>query len=266
MIAIGELNKSWTCFVQSPADNELSIKSREGGRMKYEIKHWKKFMPLDAYPDEVKLAADFAWSMAFSPEGHHRSYRTGGSNHRDPITIFQNTFSGKLAELIVHRCLKALDIEVDGLNFDIYGEGKWDDFDIKANGKLISIKSCSFIGNLLLLEQGDYDQSGVYLPSGKAPDIHILARIKPDAKKIGKNATSDSIVGICKAEKWKVDVAGYATKEQLIQAINNNQIIKKDDLINGKKKMDANNYIIEAGKLIFPFNKITDDLRKEGSH
>lgn len=42
--------------------------------------------------------------------------------------------------------------------------------------------------------------------------------------------------------QWIYDVPRYITGQELIYLINNDYVIYKDDLLNGKTKMDADNY------------------------
>lgn len=85
-------------------------------------------------------------------------------------------------------CLKDYGLEMNEPNLDVYGENVWDSVDIDCNGKHISIKPQRILGQLLLLEKKDWDESGRYIPNIKIPnkvaeyDYHILVRISPSCE------------------------------------------------------------------------------------
>lgn len=225
------------------------------------IKNTKKFNPIKVSPEFVTKASAFAYKMAFSEEGHHRNFRSGGSIKRNPFQIFENVFSGKLSEYLVHYYLtQKMNLKLSEVDTSILGKGEWDSCDFVVEEKKISIKSCAYFGNLLLLEKADYDEQGNYIHNTSAPDIHILVRIKPDSKKIGKNSTIDSIIEIFCKETWFIDIPGFVTKNDLITQITNNNFLPKGTMINGKVPLDADNFYFETKNLISPLSKISDYL------
>ena len=54
---------------------------------------------------------------------------------------------------------------------------------------------------------------------------------------------------IIMAESWTFDIPGYATREDLIQIINENYILPRGSMLNGKTRMDASNYYIQSGDM-----------------
>ena len=74
--------------------------------------------------------------------------------------------------------------EVTYPDLAVYQRGIWDIVDLTINGIDISVKSTKHYGNLLLLETGDWDCNGTYLPNNKNYDYHFLLRIKPDLESI----------------------------------------------------------------------------------
>ncbi|HCO66580.1 MAG TPA: hypothetical protein DIT04_02330 [Dysgonomonas sp.] len=201
----------------------------------------------------------FAYDMCFG-DGHHRGYRTGGQYSRKKGELFCNTFQGKLAEVMVHSVLTTAGITCNEPDFGIYGEGIWDDSDIEANGKKISIKSAAFFSNLLLLETKDWDDTGRYIPNiGKGSteiyDYFVLVRISPDIKKLFRDKRmlfsneipKGTIQDLIHEQSWMYDIAGYINNDVLRDIIREKCILPQNALLNGSTKMDAENYYIQSG-------------------
>lgn len=212
--------------------------------------------------DQLQRALDFAFDMIYGA-GYHRSSRTGGRTIRSKGEKFCNTFQGKLAEIILHDLFLSATIEVKELDFGIYGVGEWDDCDLIANGKRVNIKSASSFSNLLLLETEDWDLKGRYLPDLATHketmfDYFALVRFKPDVKRIMSDACYFNVnTSIAKAvleellfnRKWYYDVGGCIDNACLMKMISLKYIIPKGAYLNGKIKMDASNYYIQAGNM-----------------
>lgn len=204
----------------------------------------------------------FALEMSFGA-GHHRETRTGGSLKRPQGQIFANTFQGKLSEHAVYTELKTKSVSCGKLDFDVYGEGIWDESDLRAGGAKLNIKSAKHFAQLLLLETDDWNASGNYIPNlesegGGVYDCFIFVRIKPSIEKILRNLNiwnKDELTGdqpdqlrsaIIKTNKWEYDITGWITHSDLQELIRRNFIIRRGELLNGKVPMDANNYYIKA--------------------
>ena len=203
----------------------------------------------------------FAYDMCFG-EGHHRRHRTGGVLQRHAGEQFCNTFQGKLAEVVLRNYLISKGYKCDEPDFNVFGEGIWDDTDLIINGKSLSVKSAAFFSNLLLLESRDYDNEGNYLPNlnigaTACYDYYILVRICPDIKGIfrGKRLLySDSIdkqtiESIISSQAWSYDIAGWISHEEFVSIIENRFIIPQRALLNGKIPMDAENYYVQSGDM-----------------
>ena len=65
------------------------------------------------------------------------------------------------------------------------------------------------------------------------------------------NADFESLKGIvCSPDKeWCYDVVGFVTLQELQYVIQNKFILPKGAMLNGKTKMDAENYYIQAGDM-----------------
>lgn len=215
----------------------------------------KDFIP-NLIPDNyLENAFNFAYDMSFG-SGHHRAHRSGGQQNRSKIEIFRNTFQGKLAEIVVFHFFKEKEIIFNDVDYSVTGKGNWDDSDLIFKEIKISVKSAAFFSNLLLLETKDWDDKANYIPNLNAEettknyDYHILVRIKPNTNSlfndsIDKKSLEDEI----KSKQWYYDIPGCCSNNTLKHIIQNNYILPQNSLLNGKVKMDAENYYIQAGDL-----------------
>ena len=199
-----------------------------------EITKRKFFSPYaEITKDGINKARDFANKMSSGQQGEHREYRTGGSHFRSPKEIFINAFQGKLAEVAFYEYFKDKDLQINEPDFETYPKGQWDSFDFLINNKKINVKSTKHYGNLMLLEEGDWNSNAEYIPNistnNHIYDLFVLLRI-------------DSVTN-------KYDIPGFVTRSNLLQIIQNEHIIKKGQLLNGRIPMDANNYHVQAGDL-----------------
>lgn len=203
---------------------------------------------------------DFAYKMTFGNEGQHRNHRSGGSHQRRLGEIFADTFQGKLSEFAIYNTLYK-EFKIDVPDLSVWELGKWDDVDLIADNMRLSVKSTKAFGQLMLLETKDWDSDGNYLPNTdkneSSYDAFILVRMKPYCADILKRIRAyyaDSVEyevlknEICN-EKWNYDIPGFIWNHELKQVISNKMIIHRGDLLNGKTKMDAENFYIQAGDL-----------------
>ena len=224
----------------------------------YYINSHVPFSPLGTLnPDLVETVFDFAYQMTFGQGGEHRAHRTGGTHQRRNGEIFANTFQGKLAEYALFCVLTNSGINVSEPDLGVFGLGEWDSVDLTICDESVSIKSTKSFGNLLLLEEYDWDEQANYLPNGHGYDYTFLIRMNPfceDVMRRNRFLYSDSIneailKQIIMAESWMFDIPGYATREDLIQIINENYILPRGSMLNGKTRMDASNYYIQSGDM-----------------
>jgi len=211
-------------------------------------------------PTTVESTFNFAYDMNFGDGGQHRGHRSGGSHHRKNGEIFANAFQGKLAEFAVYNMLHKGN-KINAPDLDTYGLGEWDNVDITVNDRSVSVKSTKHYGNLLLLETKDWDDEGQYVPNKdkghETYDYFILVRFKPDCEGLLKNqrllyadrCDKPSLEQLILSEKWFYDIAGYISHEDLIAIIKNRHIIPKGSMLNGKTRMDAENYYVQAGDM-----------------
>lgn len=209
----------------------------------------------------IEEVFDFAFSMSFGKEGEHRSYRSGGSHKRKNGEIFANAFQGKLAEFAFYKEAIRYGLLIDKPDLSVWELGKWDDSDFIVKGKNINIKSTKSYGNLLLLETKDWDKRGRYIPNIKKGlavyDYFILIRMNPFCEEILKlnkilyseKIDKEELRKIIIKENWGYDIPGWISHRDLVNIINDDFIIKKDDMLNGITKMDAENYYVQSGDM-----------------
>lgn len=207
--------------------------------------------------DLIDTVFDFAYSMTFGGVGEHRTNRTGGTHKRKNGEIFSNVFQGKLAEFALYSYLKELNIQSIKPDTNPYKLGIWDNTDLEVKNKFISIKSTKSFGNLLLLEENDWDDQGNYLPNLKAYDFIVLIRIKPFLEQILKKnkllysekVDKEFLKKIVFSEVWYFDIPGFITLDDYKYLIKNRFIIKKGANLNQNTVMDASNYYVQSGDL-----------------
>ncbi|WP_281634605.1 hypothetical protein [Flavobacterium luteolum] len=244
--------------------------STENGRNNYHSNSKKTFSGSPLTPADIKKAFDFAYEMCLGT-GHHRAHRSGGQYDRSNSEKFCNTFQGKLAEIVVYNYFKSHSLEANEPDFEIYGERVWDDSDIEIKGKKINVKSAAFFSNLELLETRDWNTNGEYIPNlatekTSTYDYFILTRIKPDLKSVfrennlfnGNTFDKAKIEAIVMGQVFTADIPGYITHADLISVIANKDILPQNSYLNGKVRMDAENYYIQCGDMRNTPNLITE--------
>lgn len=212
-------------------------------------------------PDKLARVCSFAYDMCFG-DGHHRNHRTGGQVRRRGGEMFCNTFQGKLAEVVLRDYLNRCGLNCGEPDFDVYGEGIWDDSDLIVNSKSLSVKSAAFFSNLLLLEAHDYDINGNYLPNlvigaTACYDYYVLVRLKPDIKGLFRQnrwmysdqVPRENIARVLNSQIWSFDIPGWINHQEFVSVIRNRQIIPQNALLNGKIPMDAENFYIQSGDM-----------------
>jgi|SRR5690554_726313 len=230
----------------------------------YNINHSVPFEGVACDQNDINKVFDFAYNMTFGTRGEHRKYRSGGSIKRRNGELFANTFQGKLAEFFFYAYCKK-----NGLNLPIpdtkeYGLGSWDEADFIINNKTISIKSMSFFSNLLLLEEKDWNKTGSYIPNDCIYDFHVIVRVSPDIKKIlrdqrffySDDVDKDKLYSCIQSKNFKCDMPGFINNEDLKAIIQNEFLLPKNGMLNGRIPMDASNYYCQAGD----FRKIDELL------
>jgi len=225
------------------------------------ITHKKDFTAPGTFkPETIKKVFDFAFDMTFGEKGEHRKYRTGGTIKRKNGEVFANTFQGKLAECAACNLFYKIDSSVFP-DFSIAKLGTWDSVDVVVNKKKIAVKSTKSFGNLLLLEQHDWDSNGIYIPNREdragTYDYFLLIRIKPFCEDIMRKQRWLYLDAINRAAlwsevgkyTWSYDYAGYIALDDFQCIIRENFVIQKGTLLNGATRIDADNYYVQAGDM-----------------
>lgn len=234
----------------------------------YFIQYKRRFlMYASMLEDDLNECFDFAYNMSYGGLGHHRNHRTGGTEQRTKGQIFINTFQGKMGEFALYRFLQNKNIDVDRPDVDTYDEGIWDTFDLDCQEKHISVKSTKSYGNLLLLETGDWNDNGEYIPNLRNEgtttyQYTVLVRFEPDGEKImatnhlllqNDNSIPNNIREILiekvRNNDWKYDFPGFIYYSELVKMIRERKIIPRGVQLNGSTEMDAENYYFQAGNM-----------------
>lgn len=214
--------------------------------------------------NSIEESFDFAYKMAES-QGHRES-RSGGTHQRKKMEIFVNAFCGKLSEFAVYEFFIAHSFSVDKPDIGIYKRGIWDTDDIIfRDSKGIpaikaTIKSTKKFGNLLLLETKDWDRDARYLPNDKLYNLFFLVRtdvdLETELKRKRSYYTNNLDFNMLTEEKEKIklkgcqfDIPGYLFRSDVQIVIRSSQVIKRGQYINGKTKMDADNYYVQSGNM-----------------
>lgn len=209
-------------------------------------------------PSTIETVTKFAFDMTYGSRGQHRDHRSGGTAKRSSAQILSDTFQGKLSEFALANVLYKLDgfIPPDTSTYEL---GEWESADFQIGENLFSVKSTKYFGNLLLLEKGDWDPEGRYLPTGEAPKTYshiVLVRIAPDIEELirprsssSSSSTYETLLQMALSHTWDYEITGYVTSEDLREIIRLGHEIPKGSLLNGKVLMDASNYYVQAADL-----------------
>lgn len=211
--------------------------------------------------DDIENCFSFAYDMTFGNRGEHRNHRTGGQTRRRKGEIFIDTFQGKIAEFAFYKYCKGMGVEVSEPDMSVMGLNQWDGCDFSFGGKQIAIKSTKFFGSLLLLETKDWNDNGEYIPNlgtgHELYDFFVLVKIKPDGASIMKRKRwlysdeikKDDLKAVICQESWQCGISGYITNEELIEIISNDYVLPQNSMLNGKTRMDAENYYVQDGDM-----------------
>jgi hypothetical protein len=230
---------------------------------KYHINARRDFdNPIEITRKYVDKCFNFAYDMSFGAQGKHRNYRSGGQRRRRNGEIFINAFQGKIAEYAVYQFFTSNNINVSEPDLRTFDLGTWDSCDLLINNYRISVKSTKFFGNLLLLETRDWNERGEYIPNlgedSTVYDFFILVRISPDGNRMMKEkkwlycnyVKKEELYKIIVNDRvWEFDIPGFICRKDLIYIIENEFIIPQNAWLNGRTRMDADNYYVQAGDL-----------------
>lgn len=212
--------------------------------------------------NELRECFDYAFRI--SAEDLTRPNRSGGSYYRSPNQIFVNHFLGKLSEYALFRFLQYNGIKVEKPDINIYSRGIWDTEDLIIHGNQseikLTIKSTKSFGNLMLLETKDWNSEAKYLPNNIVYDYFCFVRIDCSLESILKRnrkwyssilesytILEEYVYEAAVKKNISFDFPGWLPREKVKEAIRLNHIIKKNDILNNKTKMDATNYYIQSG-------------------
>lgn len=211
--------------------------------------------------DDFNDTFDFAYDMTFGSEGEHRDHRSGGQIRRKPGEIFADTFQGKLAEFALFNYLKQNISNISPPDLREWQLNKWDSSDFIVGPYNIAVKSTKSFGNLLLLETKDWNEDAQYIPNipfgHENSDFFVCVRIKSDCSQIMRynrmlysyTADKSILYNLLISNDWSCNLSGFITRDELRFIIQNKFILPQNSLLNGKTRMDAENYYVQMGDM-----------------
>ena len=208
----------------------------------------RKFKPIQYVPLEI----DIVKIIHFSYNIKVKNTRSGGTNERKKEGIMYDNFQGKLSELILYHDLPNKD-DFEEIDLELYERGKWDHSDLLSkDGQIhINVKSGLSFHQMLLLTAKDYNKSGGYRHhknSGKIEkELYAFVRLNIDKEKITKmfSKSEDDFTKWFLKEYRIIEYDQFFSDIcQIKNAIQNKHLIYKDQMLNGRTKMDADNYYL----------------------
>ena len=209
-------------------------------------KNFKETNNIDKYSiDSLKWAYDNAYY------GHFKNH--SGNKFKTML----NAFIGKLGEYGVYEFFKSLDYDLDPPEMILRQKGEWDDGDLFVAGQKVQVKTTAFTSNFMLLKKNDWDKQGNYKWGKEGLDPNygafFLCRIMPDPRHVFlKEESIEELIKLCENVSWKYEITGFLTKKDIIQAIEENFIVAKGKMLNGKVKMREDLIYFQAGDLKSP--------------
>jgi hypothetical protein len=224
----------------------------------------RDFVPAAEIGDEyVRLAFDFAHAMSFGGKGVHRCHRTGGREMRRNAQIFCDAFNGKLGEFAVYQYFASKEVPLPMPDIGVYGRNIWDSSDFLYSGRRIGVKTTKKYAQLLLLEQGDWNARGQYIPNVRTgegnysalilvrTDSEVVEDLKKKRYYYADRIPMDIIECVAKRRTYTFDIPGAAPRDLLLEAIRGGYTIPQGAYLNSfETQMDAANYYIQTGDLV----------------
>lgn len=221
------------------------------------------------YEDFLEIF-NFAYEMTYG-DGHHRNNRSGGSQNRNKLFIFNDILRGKIGEFSFYNFIQenSPNTSITQPDLSIHPKGIWDSGDFVINGKYhISVKTSKHFSNLLLLESKDYEiqnDRAIYNPSNSFDNFIFMVRAKTNPIQpsiLEKHIKEKNTQELYEQLKISTQISGYISNNDLKNIISNDYTIKKGHTLNQKTKIDADNYYIMV-KFMKEKEKILTFLNKK---
>ena len=195
----------------------------------------------------------FAYEMILG-KGYHRNNRSGGSFKRNVNILLTNVIEGKLGEVCVYREFLKNGIDIGYPDMSVMGVNKWDNSDINYKNIKMSVKTSKSYARMMLLEENDYliskyNNKVLYRPNKDVVDVFIFVRIKSTIiqvlEKMGDISCDDNYIRtVYKKSVIRFDQPCYVNNKDISNVIEHNMILPRGVFLNGKTRVDANNYYI----------------------
>jgi len=200
--------------------------------------------------------------MTFGRYGQHRDHRSEGQVSRSNGEIFIDVLQGKLSEYAFYNFFRVSDVDIPSPDIRAIDLEEWDSSDFTVNGFNVAVKFTKSFGNLLLLGVQDWDSCGRYIPNRDGGisefDFFVLIRIKSDVSYFLRGSRMlyvddvdyDALRFVVIPAQWDTNLADFITRTELVEdVIGAGLMIHQNSLLNGKTRMDADNYYVQAGDL-----------------
>ena len=232
----------------------------------YYTNDFKKSYKLNKVEKEiVSKCFDFAYDITFGKKG------SINFNGRDTIDVFYDVLKGKIAELYIYNKLKLLGDICQDIDFKIYSDGEWDKYDIKIADKYVDVKTLKLNNEILLLDSSQIISAYLswdFLITKK--DYYIISKVSPDTTpnflfKIDiENINKEDLKNIIIRLPFKCSVIGYLNKLDIQTAIYEDNVIKRDSLINSPNSKKINkDYIYIQSSDFRPIKNFVKELRQQ---
>lgn len=201
------------------------------------------------------------WAYDNAYNGHFKN------SSRDKFKTMLDAFLGKLGEYAVYEFFKDLDYELELPEIILRQRGEWDDGDLFVAGQKVQVKTTVFTSNFLLLKRNDWDDQGNYRWGKDGLDTNygafFLCRLMPNPRQVFlKEESLEDLIKLCENISWRYEITGFMTKKDVIKAINENYIIRKGKMLNGKVKIQEDLIYFQSGDLkdpeLIPRKKLTN--------
>lgn len=220
--------------------------------------------------EQIYRCLHFAWAMTYGQQGAHRPLRSGGRQVRQPRRQFQDIFIGKIGEAAFYNsaCQQGI-AAISPVDYCAEARGQWDDADLSLTAPAgqntchITVKTTQHYGTLCLLECADWAvkrSKAIYLPNRSKPSAgyyaylifcraksnlpSLLTRLAETEPAAVEAMPAAQLPALQARLHLEIEIVGIVPNTHIAQAICGGYIVRRGDLLNGSKPLDADNYYL----------------------
>ncbi len=240
----------------------------------YEFPYKKPFSPMARLnPTIIKEVFRFSYAKTFE----NKRVCSLQEDHDCKISEnFAILSQRKLAEFSFWKYLTLHHIPLDKPNLKSNEQEKIHSNDFTFKFRNLAIKSAAATEQALLLATKDWNKKGLYIPhigtSHESYNYFVLVRLNHSIVQLMKdyrhfncsNLDKDQLYRLIMSQTYTYDIPGFITKQDLIDAINNECFIPEGVYLDDNKetsKMVLSYYYFQAGNLQ-PIQKLIANLRQ----